>query len=437
LSPPDNKNSITYALQIKQTYRESFFFNENKLHFLPTYKFSLIFKKKISSFLYCQSIKKRTFLFLSYFEDLIYSKIQNSANWVTTKTNNDFLLIHSKHNTSLALSSVGFVYSNNWNYLTHSFIFQSYNIKKKYYSFVLKNELQKFMMRQYLKTSVTVFSLLRSEKLKKIETIESLNNEYGDSILNNFSTKNFTKFSLKWTSKFAELIKDNFDDMFKDDNANFSFFIKKIKFKPGYMTFWREARSVFKEILGLNFKYQYKLTRYLIRFNKILKNKLFLNTEMSLKNILVRSRFFFDWDTVDNFLRNGFIYVNGINTNRATLQLYIGDFIQTSVSLKYYILYRWLMHWIYKKKIKLRLKTKKKLIVSTSEEDKAKTKHYSLWILSYRNVYEDIPKYLEIDFFTMSIFVLYEPFVWQDLNTYSTVWTRFGVVNMYNWKYIN
>ena len=158
---------------------------------------------------------------------------------------------------------------------------------------------------------------------------------------------------------------------------------------------------------------------------------------MSLKNILVRSRFFFDWDTVDNFLRNGFIYVNGINTDRATLQLYAGDFIQTAVSLKYYILYRWFMHWIYKKKIKLRLKTKKKLIVSTSEEDKAKTKHFSLWILSYRNVYEDVPKYLEIDFFTMSVFVLYEPFVWQDLNTYSTVWTRFGVVNMYNWKYIN
>jgi hypothetical protein len=32
--------------------------------------------------------------------------------------------------------------------------------------------------------------------------------------------------------------------------------------------------------------------------------------------------------------------------------------------------------------------------------------------------------------------VLYEPFLWTDLNPYSLIDQRFGIINLYNWKYI-
>jgi hypothetical protein len=202
------------------------------------------------------------------------------------------------------------------------------------------------------------------------------------------------------------------------------------------MRFWRESRSIFKEIMNLNCKYQYRLTKYFIKFKKILKFNIYLNNEMSLLNVLLRSRFFFDWQTTNFFLKNGFIFVNGVNYYNSQLQIYAGDFIQTFIHLKYYISYRWLAHWINKKKIKLKIRTKKKLIFSDSEEDKLRTKTYPRWILTNRNIIEDSAKYLEIDFYTMSIFVVYEPFLWTDLNIYSIMWTRFSIINMYNWKYI-
>jgi hypothetical protein len=202
------------------------------------------------------------------------------------------------------------------------------------------------------------------------------------------------------------------------------------------MTLWREARVVFKQILNLTFKYQYKLTRYLFKYNKILKFKIFMSNEMSLINILIRSRFFFDWATTNLFLNAGLIFVNGVNSYKKTLQLYRGDFIQMIINLKYYIFYRWLLHWINKKKIKLRIKTKKKSAIIATEEDKTKTKLYPKWILSNKNIIDDMPKFLEIDFLTLSIFVIFEPFAWEDLNVYSTYTNRFNIINMYNWKYI-
>jgi len=158
---------------------------------------------------------------------------------------------------------------------------------------------------------------------------------------------------------------------------------------------------------------------------------------MSLKNILVRSRFFFDWTTNNFFLKNGLIFINGYCCYNENLQLYAGDFLQMPVNVKYYVLYKWLAHNISKKKIKIKVKTKKKLAVIISDEDKIKSRTYPKWLLTNRNIVDDTAKFLEIDFFSLSIFIIYEPFSWYDLNPYSTNWTRYSVINMYSWKYIN
>jgi hypothetical protein len=202
------------------------------------------------------------------------------------------------------------------------------------------------------------------------------------------------------------------------------------------MSLWREARAVFKEILNLNFKYQHRLTKLLLKFNKIIKFKLFILTEMTLRNIVTRSRFFFDWNTSEFFINQGLFFVNGCSCYNYSTQLYVGDLVQMLVHAKYYILYKWLSSWNIRKKLKLKIKTKKKLNISNSDEDKTKTKVFPTWVLFNRNLTDDSAKFLEIDFFTLSVFIIYEPLSWKDLNPYSAIWTRYSVANMYNWKYI-
>jgi hypothetical protein len=47
----------------------------------------------------------------------------------------------------------------------------------------------------------------------------------------------------------------------------------------------------------------------------------------------------------------------------------------------------------------------------------------------------DIPKYLEIDFLTMTIFVLYKPLHIKDIFPYYLLYTKFLTSRCYNWRF--
>lgn len=419
-----------------------FFYNFYKSYILNNETF---LPYSLSFFLKNFNFKFYKFKYFTFNHNILNLNLKSNLDFTNDLRYHNKLLIFklpfvkSKHNTFFISSQLGFLYLSS--YLSNVFFekFYSYNIKKKYFAFPLRNETQRFIIKHYLK----IFyhnSLPELHSSRRFNLRSSLDNVFADINSNflNFSSKinDSSSFFNNFIARSDAHILDSFDNLKINEKTNSSFFIKKIKFKPGYMTFWREARQVFKEILNLSFKYQYKLTRYIFKYNKILKFNLFLSTEMGLKNILVRSRFFFDWATADYFIKNGLIFINGFNCSNLNFQLFIGDLIQLLISLKYYILYRWFSHWINRKKLKLKIKTKKKLTFIMSEEDKIKTRTYPKWILSNRNITDDIAKYMEVDFLTLSIFIVYEPFKWEDLNIYSTLWTRFSVINMYNWKYI-
>lgn len=400
----------------------------------PTLRFenaALFFKKKKKMITFKQRPKFKNVRQLNN----IFYKLKHSIVFSFYK----LPFFSSKHDNNFILNGFGFIYITEGFLNNFSTDFYSYTVKKKYFSFALKNDTQKYIIKRYIK-STSVFYTNKANKSKKLNFVSNLENNYFlfEKNLLNFKSNlsNLGSFlanhphlsSLDW--------KDQISESVDIENTNFNFFIKKIKFKPGYMTFWREARTIFKEILNLNIKYQHRLTKYLIKFNKILKFNLYINTEMSFRNIIQRSRFFFDWNTSEFFLNKGVFFINGTSCYNKTTQLYAGDLIQMIIHAKYYIFYKWLSHWITKKKLKLKLKTKKKLTILTTDEDKTRTKVFPKWILFDRNLNDDCAKFLEIDFFTLSIFVVYEPFTWRDLNTYSTLWTRYSVINMYNWKYI-
>jgi hypothetical protein len=61
---------------------------------------------------------------------------------------------------------------------------------------------------------------------------------------------------------------------------------------------------------------------------------------MRLLNILLKSRLMTELNLANLFISNNLIYVNGLLANNPNLQIFVGDFIQIIINLKYYILSR-------------------------------------------------------------------------------------------------
>lgn len=400
-----------------------FFFNKNK-NFINL-KFKFLLSK--SSFYKIKTYEKKNTILINF-------KTSNIFNLL-----NKFFFISRKRNNFL-LNKYGFIFlSDVFSNFNNKLI---YNLKKNIYSFSYKNEIQKYTLKKYIKNNF--INNFYNKKYLFLNNILIKN----DKLLNNTDLSFFNNY-LKKTNECLFIFSKNF---FYSDNWSYfnnqinrakinlndesNFNIKRIKFKPGYMSLWREVRDVLKTSLSLNFKYQYKLTNYLTKYNKFIKFKTFLFTEMKLINILIKSRLFSDYNLCYLFIKNNLIYLNGFICSNSNFQIFIGDFIQMIINIKYYILFKWFLNLIFKKKNKLRKIAKKKITPFRDFSEKKRSRVLPNWILFNKNLIEDISKYIEVDYFTLSIIILYEPILWSDLNTYSLIDQKFGIINLYNWKYI-
>lgn len=349
----------------------------------------------------------------------------------------------SKTKTNFILEHYGFIFSNssyiNPSNKTNFF----YNFKKNMFAFSYKNEIQKFILRKYTKThfSNNIINLVPNSSFFK--------NTFFSSFQTFWSNDHFSNFILNKKSQLFSTILQNMSNKanwlyfnnqinysLNNENDNINFNIKRVKFKPGYMTTWRDSRSILKTSLFLKIKYQYKLTNYLSKYKKFINFKTFLFMEMRLINILIKSRLFNDFSISNFFLKNNLIFLNGQLCSNPNIQIFCGDFIQLIINLKYYILYRWFLNLALKKKNKLKNVLKKKYNNSNHSDEKKKSYSLPKWILYSKNIIDDIPNFLEIDYFTLSVFILYEPFNWNDLNNYNLIEQKFSIINLYNWKYI-
>ena len=230
----------------------------------------------------------------------------------------------------------------------------------------------------------------------------------------------------------------------KNFNSNSEFFsesydinIKKIKFKPGYSIVWRESRLVLKKILNLNFIYQKKLTNYILRYKKFIQFNSFFFDNFKLINVIIFSKIITDYNILLNLIKNGFIYINGCLTINPFFYLFKNDFIQLIISKKYYIFYKFFLNLLYLKKIRLKSKNQKKLNNIYLETAKQKNNSFSWWILDNKNIFLDVSKFIEIDYFTLSIFFLNDKSFFNNLNWDNFLQNKNSILNMYNWKYIN
>lgn len=82
--------------------------------------------------------------------------------------------------------------------------------------------------------------------------------------------------------------------------------------------------------------------------------------------------------------------------------------------------------------MRLRKVSRRKAVAAASSDEKQRSRLVPHWVLFSKNSVSDVAKYVEVDYFTLSAFVLYEPFLWLDFNSYDLIGTRFGIINMYN-----
>ncbi len=389
--------------------------NQNKFHFFKPYTFLITSNKNFSFFNNSNLQKKKKKL-----KKRIFYFSKDKLNFLTPR--NGFLFLNF-FNINCLHSSSNF-----------------YNLKKSLFSFPYRNELRRYILKRYSKLNWSSFSFnnenqylnylsFKNTFLKNLNLMNNL--KTNKSFYSSFIEHNFFK-SPNWTSfnKNLDFVKNSEEEFV---NLN----IKRIRFKPGYMTLWRDARQSLQHSLCINFKYQYKLTNYISKFNKFIKFKTFLINELTLKNILIKSRFFSEPSLIDLFIKNNLVYLNGQINNNISAPTYIGDFIQLVINIKYYILYKWFLNLSLKKKNRLKRVIRAKAVNSSTSEEKKKSFSLPKWIIFSKNNIDDVSKFLEVDYFTLSTFIVYEPFLWSDLNIYNIIDNKFSIINIYNWKYIN
>ena len=215
--------------------------------------------------------------------------------------------------------------------------------------------------------------------------------------------------------------------------------IPRVRFKPGYQRIWREVRSALKVSLNVKFQYQQQLTKYLVKFYHLSSQYLLTYSESTLDKIIVYSQLLPDVSTTELFSSYGFIYLNGrVNTTINTV-LIKNDFLQLVVSLWYYMITRWFLNWT-----NLRIRKFKRLVYRKNKplqyrimKNKKQQSYYTPnWIYQTRYDNTDVKPYLEVDFFTLSTFILTDTYIQYYHKVDDMPDLRNSTYILYNWKYI-
>ena len=331
---------------------------------------------------------------------------------------------------------------------TYKFMF-----KKKLYSFLYPNQVRNTLLSR--KKKITFYKLVYKTRIiarsrpfyrpRNLKKDFNLNTHVGE--LNNVgsifcSTLNSpTKLSGNFKNQLHDITNENHfslrgkDNSFKTSEVR----IPRIRFNPGYQRLWRQARTALQESLKLRFIYQKKLSRYIVRFFKQTNSYTFSRSEMSLEKTLMYSRLLPDLPTVNVFIQQNLVYLNGLPAVTNKSSVFQNDLLQLIVSKWYYLAYRWIANWTLKRHKKFkRLVYRKGLagkhrVMKLRKQRSYYTPH---WIYLARYDISDIKPYLEVDYMTLSVCVIYNPYLLYYYSPDDTPDLRSTIYRLYNWKYI-
>lgn len=212
--------------------------------------------------------------------------------------------------------------------------------------------------------------------------------------------------------------------------------VRRIRFKPGYNRIWRTARIAVQEILGVYSKYQYRLTPKLQKMywqsRATFSNPSYLTVEF----LLLSTKLTPDFWVARELLATGTVYLNSYSCLKSETRLFANDLVQLVVHIKFYAVLKWLKNSTFRRRQRMNKIFYRKLKPTTFNRYVKTVRTLPTWFFTLSFAYGDVPRFFELDYFSLSTFVVYLPKHNSPLLPWRTAAFRYPILNMYNWKYI-
>ena len=311
-----------------------------------------------------------------------------------------------------------FLFFNNFFFNNNKTLFLNFNFL---FFFNLKNNKKNYLF-YYI-----YFKKQNSLLKKKYNYINSLNPIFFKTDNIKLINKSFSNFKNNYFLKKINILKLS--------NFNFS--------NTDYYNLLNGKKKLKKTILNnrnyymfLNFnnlKNSYKLTKNIKLKSKLRINNRLLSFEYSLINILINSHLVKSFNDINFLLSSNLIYVNRVCFNKKNVILNLNDLIEISISNKFYN-YLYYFRFILEKNIlKLRLKIwfkiKNKLFLDFNKKIFVNRLFKS--ISNYNLIFLN---YLEVDFFSLSIFIINKNLNLFNFNLILKKLLVLYLFRLYNWN---
>ena len=313
----------------------------------------------------------------------------------------------------------------------------SFLIKKKFYSFLKINEYKKHIFDSRKK-------FLISKILKLLNTHHGKFNSINFFVNSNmrFLKKSKCVNNVPYVTSPEDYIHSTHNKL-SELNSTVTYrelHMPRVRFKPGYQRLWRNFRLALADLVNFRYTYQRQLTRYLIKFSRKLTQSYYSFNENDVTRVVIYTRLIPDEATFNLFHTNNLIFLNNRLLHDPKSFIYKNDFLQLEITNWYYIFSRWLISATQKRNLRFKTLVFKKSLASrysAMKQVKQKSNHTPSWITTVRHDFADIKPFLEVDFFTLSAFCIYDYNIFTYYSPDDIRTVRFSIYRLYNWKYVN
>jgi len=219
----------------------------------------------------------------------------------------------------------------------------------------------------------------------------------------------------------------------------------RVRLRPGYIRIWKRARHSFRIIARLKYRYEHRLTRYFAKrayhvqvAAKRYRSRWALHLPEYAKSlfiVLVRCKFVIDFHLSFLLLESKSVYLNANLVDNRYLTLLVGDFLQLIVSTKFYVMFRFQQNRLITRRFRILKFARIKFKPKTRRAERDVNYSYPNWVMGYKYNNSDVPTYTEVDFFSLSAYLIPEPLTLASGFEYYHEDTQLNPFNMYNWKY--
>lgn len=274
---------------------------------------------------------------------------------------------------------------------------------------------KKFMYDKFSNYYLSSKSLIVSNFYFNGENLLGNINSYFTHLLNNYTSYNFNYYFKKQTLK-----------------------KKPISMHRHELTSMRWIRDNIKSFFIEKFKRTWFITRFCKYYEKVstagIKNLLWI--EMQLSIILIRCKIVYLLEDSYELIKSGFVFINGHICYDPKYIVKLHDRIQFGLSKSFHLYHRELLS-----NALVKYKRLPSYVYSRfSGKNKFEMVHRDIsarWPLKALWVKNDIPRHLEVDYLTMTIFVLYYPLYLKDIFPYYYLHIKFLSARCYNWRFFH